>query len=191
MAIFSASIIQSADDAYQDGTTVNLTSATPTINATSKYIGVRFQNVAVLPGSTIDAATLDLYLPSLANDDPDVDIWGHDTDDAGAFTTMNSDISGRTATTAVVQWTASSVGSGWKSSPDISTIVQEIIDRGGWSDGNDIVVILKGRSSSALRFENYDGGSGTYPTINITYTLPSGGTIVPQVMHHLGQQGIS
>lgn len=183
MATWSGTIGASSDDALQDAGTVTLTGATPTINASNKYAGFRFTNVTVDQGSTTSApTTLDLYLPSAANDDADVDIWAEATDDAATFSATSNNISGRTATTAVVTWTASSLGTGWKSSPDIASIIQEIVSRPGWVSGNDIVIVLKGRSVNALRFEAYDGGAGTYATLNITYT--TGGGVTKQAMHY-------
>jgi hypothetical protein len=55
-----------------------------------------------------------------------------------------------------------------------------------------MVVIYKGDDAGTLlRVAAYDGGTGNYGTLNVDYTEPSGGDIVPLVMHHFGQQGIS
>lgn len=187
MATFSATISQSSDDALQDGTSVSLTGTTPTVNATNRYLGLRWLNVTIPPGSTINTASITFSIPSAANDDPDLDIWGHDTDDAPTFTTTNNDISSRTPTTATVTWTATGIGTGLKTSPDLAAIFQEIIDRPGWASGNDIAVICKGRSSNSFRTDAFDGSTGNYPTVNIDYTTPSGGTTMPIFAHYYRQ----
>lgn len=191
MATLQRTIAASADDALQDGVSMNTNGATPTVNATTKYAGFRFTNITIAPGSTVSAATLTLYLPSAANDDADVDIYGEDADDAATFTTANNDITNRTATTAVAVWTAGSLGTGWKVSADFAAVIQEIIDRGGWASGNDIVIVLKGRSTDPLRFETYDAATGNLPTLDITYTAPGGGSGAAARAYHLRMQGIS
>lgn len=169
MPVSTTTIIASADDALQNGVSVNLTGATPTINATNKHGGFRFQNVAVPKWATITAATISLYFPSMANDDPDVNIWAEKAVNAPEFTATNNDITNRTPTTAVVQWTASSVGSGWEASADISSIIQELVSMDGWLSPSSIVLILQGRSTNPLRYIAYDDGSGTYATLDVTW----------------------
>jgi hypothetical protein len=71
-------------------------------------------------------------------------------------------------------------------------VIQEIVDRAGWNSGQDMVTIFKGDDAGTLlRIAAYDGGTGNYATLNIDYTEPSGGDIVPLIMHHFMQQGIS
>lgn len=196
MATFNATITASADDARQNAGTVTLTGTNITIEATNQYGGLRFQNVTIPNASTISAATLTVDVNALTYDDPDVDIWGEDTDDAAAFTTASNNISGRTATTAVVQWTASSVGTGAEVSPDISSIIQEIVNRAGWASGNDLALILKGRSTNPFRFNAYDSGAGAFAVLDVTYTAPGSGQpmqvrgrMVPGMRRPHGYQG--
>lgn len=171
MTLFSATIVASADDAQEAAGTVTIDGGALNANNATGYIGLRFQNVTIPAGATINTATMDVYLVSGSFDDPDVTIYGHDTDDAGAFTTSSNDISGRTATTATASWDASGLGTGVKTTPDFASVIQEIVDRGGWASGQDIVIILKGDDAGTLlRIRAYDSGSGDYATIDIDYT---------------------
>jgi len=190
MATYSASITASTDDAAENSGTVDLTSNALSANTTNHWIGLRFLNATIPPGSTITAASLDVELTSGSFDDPDLTIYGHDTDDATTFTTTTNDISGRTQTTAATTWTASSLGTGVTTSPSITTIIQEIIDRPGWSSGNDIAILINGRtSSSAFRIRSQDAGSGTPATLNVTYTPPAGGGGQPtRTLHQFRQR---
>jgi len=183
MATFNATIVASSDDARESAGTMNLTGANITISANSIYAGLRFLNVTIPPGSTVTAATLSLNISSLTYDDIDLDMYAEDTDDAGTFTTAASNVSGRTLTTATVQWIEGSAGAGVQVSPDISTIIQEVIDRGGWASGNDIAIILRGRTNDC-RFEAIDGASGTYSTLDITYTAPGGSGVPKHAMYY-------
>jgi len=133
-----------------------------------------------------------VYLISGLFDDPNLTIYGEDVDDAAAFAASSYNISGRSLTTASVLWySAIGLGTGVKTSPDFKSVVQEIVDRAGWNSGQDMVVIFKGIAGAAFRVRTYDSGSGSYGTLNVTYTEPSGGAIVPLVVHHFRQQGIS
>lgn len=188
MATYSASVAASTDDADQVGSTVDISGTTLNANSASQRIGLRFTSVTIPPGATITAATLDLEFTSSSFDDPDVTIYGDDTDSAATFTATSNDISNRTQTTATVNWTASSVGTGIVTTPDIATIIQEIIDRAGWSSGNAVAVVIKGNgSSSFIRIRAYDG-AGTPVKLNITYTTGGGSGQPPRTMHQFGQR---
>lgn len=183
MATFNTAIAASTDDADQAAGAVTTNATTLNANATSQYIGLRFLNVTIPQGATISAATLNVYFTSASFDSPNVLIYAEDVDDAATFTTGANDISGRTLTTANVAWNASNIGTGSKTSPDIATVIQEIIDRPGWASGNDIVIIIKGNSaSSAMRIATYDSANPE-AQINITYstlfTQNVGGTLTP------------
>lgn len=174
MATYSAYVTASSDDAYQSGSTVTLTGGYPNTNGSTVWVGFRFLNVTIPAGSTINSAYINLNI--LAADDPDVDIYGNDVDDAATFTTTSNDISGRALTTAKVNWTATNIGAySRKDSPDIKTIIQEIIDRAGWSSGNAIAILFDSLSGSYINYKAYDSGEGAtqYALLTIDYTEPS------------------
>jgi len=106
--------------------------------------GIRFRDVNIPPGSTINTA----YITVVSRGNNSVGtvnakIRGEDVDDATAYSTL-TDFDGRTRTTAQVTW--SSVA-GWTvnnsyNTPEIKTIIQEIIDREGWEYGNTIGLFI-------------------------------------------------
>ena len=171
MTTFSTTISQSSDDAQEAAGTVTIDGGALNANSATGYFGVRFNNVTIPQGATINTATMDLYFTSGSFDDPDVTIYGEDVDDAATFTTAASSISSRAATTATASWDAASVGTGVKTSPDFASVVQEIVNRAGWASGNDMVIIFKGDDASTLmRVRAYEAGGGDYATIDIDYT---------------------
>lgn len=171
MATFNTSIAASSDDAQQVGSTVTLTDTLVGIYGTGYYHGLRFQNVTIPKGSTINSAYISLRVGG--DDDPKLDIYAEATDDATTFTTASNDISSRTKTTAKTNWSGTNLGGyQYQDSPDIAAVIQEITDRSGWSSGNDLNIILVGLSSSNLNYKTYDGGV-TYPSITIDYTPPA------------------
>ena len=190
MSTFTATITASSDDADQASSTVDITGGALNANATTQWSGFRFLNVTIPPGSTVTASTLELDFFSGSFDDPDLTIYAHDTDDAPTFTTTANDISARTPTTATVTWTASSIGTGIKTTPDLKTIIQEIIDRPGWTSGNDIAILYVGRSASSFaRVRSLDAGTGAPAKLNITYTPGSGSSgQPPRTLHQFRQR---
>lgn len=180
MASFSTSIAASSDDAREAGVgTVTLNETTPSTSGTSRWLGFRYTNVTIPAGSTINSAKQTVVIIG-SNDNPDLDIYGEDTDDAATFTTTSYNITGRTLTTAKVNWTASGIGTGSKDTPDLKTIIQEIIDRPGWSSGNDIALLWDSLSSSNyIVIYAYDNGSNI-PSITIEYTEPASGGANPK-----------
>jgi hypothetical protein len=176
----------SADDANQafDGS-VTTTDDTVQTSSDGNWFGFRFQTVAIPAGATIDSAVLQLYLPDSAHDNVHVDIYGEDVDDAAAFTTGSNNISGRTLTTAKVDWDTNNAGAaGWVDSPDITSIIQEIVDRPGWASGQDMALILDCVTSIDLtvRFWDYTGNAhGAKLLVNYT---EAAGLSKPIAMHY-------
>ena len=105
----------------------------------------RFQNVAVPQGSTIDSAYIKLDWEG--GEDVNFLVAAVDVDDFDR-PTDNTYAAHDTETTASVTWNLPSEGSQdsglyFKTSPDIKTVIQEIVDRTGWSSGNAIGIIVR------------------------------------------------
>tara|TARA_Y100000356_G_C11198144_1_gene256111 strand:- start:80 stop:547 length:468 start_codon:yes stop_codon:yes gene_type:complete len=105
----------------------------------------RFQNVVVPQGATIDSAYIKLNWEG--GEEVDFLIAAVDVDDFDV-PTDNTYAAHGTETTATVSWNIPSEGSQdsgkyYKTSPDIKTIIQEIVDRTGWSSGNAIGIIVR------------------------------------------------
>lgn len=123
-------------------------------------------DIATLAGATINSAYLNYYPINTSRDDPDV-IWsGEDVDTAAVFAGADNNISDRTLTTASAADSATGVGTGERSI-DITDIIQEIVERPGWT--GPIVLIGDGQSGSDLRFTSYDAGGNVW-SIDIDYT---------------------
>lgn len=94
-----------------------------------------FDGSAIPQGATIISARLILRAYStLATDNVNVSVVGDDEDTAVAFTTA-VDYLARPITAASVAWNAVEhfITGGWYNSPELSTVVQEIVDRAGWT----------------------------------------------------------
>jgi len=102
-------------------------------------------------------------------------IEGEDSDNPNAPTSQ-SDLLGRTRTTASVgmmmgPWSDNT----WHDSPDIQTVIEEIISRPGWSNGNAVILFLKDDHSgcyytgSTLNLWSYDQGQSYAPKLELVY----------------------
>ena len=148
--------------------------------------GMRFTNITIPQGATITAAYLTLrsshsYSGTTVNtriSAEDVDDAATFADDAAAFDTRWAD-----RTTARVDWDSIPA---WTQdtdydSPEIKTVIQEVINRANWSSGNDIVIFWEDfddRSSHNFyanrRGYSYNESADYAPKLTVTYTVPSG-----------------
>ena len=173
MATWSGACGASADDAYQNGTAMSLT-ALMSVTSATHYLGVRFPNVTVPQGATINSATLTVNVPSTINDTPAGVTWyGELATNAAAFTTTASDITNRARTSATTVWSGSDIGTG-DHDLTVTSIVQEIVNQGGWASGNAMALLLYGVAAS-LRITNYDTSTTLCARLAIDYTEGGGG----------------
>mgnify|MGYP003152102508 CR=1 FL=1 len=107
----------------------------------------RFQNINIAQGTTIQSAFFKPIFKRGVRGSVTMDIVGTDVDNVSAPSSA-SDGNSSLHTSAVVEWTNVDLPSGGtgandttrRTSPDIKTIIQEIVDRSGWSAGNAIMI---------------------------------------------------
>jgi hypothetical protein len=162
----------SSDDAEQSGSSMDLTSGG--LDFGDNELGMRFKGIPIAQGSTITNAYVEFVSEQNDSTSTDITFWGEDIDDAPTFTSSANNITNRTTTTASVPW--NSVPN-WNSgntyqSPDLSTIIQEIVDRPGWVSGNDLVILSNATGDrDAL---TYDGSSTEAPLLHVEFTSGGG-----------------
>jgi hypothetical protein len=157
----------------------------------------RFQNVQIPKGSVINSAILKIYAHEDESAEALVTIFAEDIDDSPMFTETEA-YDDRTKTEASVAWDITEDWTMWEpyESPDLSTVIQAVIDRDGWMPGNALTLFLRGEDQgaslldNARDFESYeniedpdDGGDGLHhperiPSLEITFTPPLGELIL-------------
>jgi hypothetical protein len=128
----------------------------------------RFPNVPIPPGATITAAVLSMTCDeSVSATTLNARIYGNDVDNAVAPTTL-SEAQNLVPTTAYIAWDNVE---GWldatvHESPDLAAVIQEIINRPGWSSGNALQIMILAQASttnfavrSADSFEDNPGAT--------------------------------
>ncbi|MBF0446684.1 MAG: VWA domain-containing protein [Magnetococcales bacterium] len=163
----------SSDDAEESSSGgVDLTSSDLELveEATTQKIGIRFRSLPIPRGAVIASAELVFEIDEAASGSTSLTIRGEDVDDAITFSSSSSNISNRTTTTASVAWNgvvAPSIDE-TLTSPDIKSLVQEIVDRPGWVSGNNMAFILTGSGKRVV--ESYDGETGAAARLRIIYS---------------------
>jgi len=169
------------DDTYAwESTSQNSTTAYLKVGYHSNYdvpyymSGVRFTNVNIPKGAVIISAYLKIHS---YNSDLTGSVYGkiqaEATDDADGF--LGRYLAGLAKTSASVNWdhTTDWSANTWYTSPNIAGVVQEVIDRSGWSENNSLAIFYSAREASGgyRYFSSYDrDGIGSYaPKLEITY----------------------
>ena len=138
--------------------------------------GLRFRNIFIPRGAVIDSAFIILvsHEGKSAEDVARITIAGEAADNALTFT-EDALITSRPRTAATLLWEVAEAWELWGvyRTPDLKAIIQEIIDRSGWSAGNALTLFLLGEdqglsdAENAREFESFeniadpeDGGDG-------------------------------
>jgi hypothetical protein len=137
-----------------------------------QLVGMRFAHVDVPQGATITNAFIQFQVDETDSGTTSVTLRGQDAGNAGAFGTDAYNLSSRSATSASAAWLIepwNSVGEAGSSqrSPNLSSIVQEIVSRGDWSSGNAMAFFVTG--SGERTAESYNGSSTAAPLLHIDY----------------------
>lgn len=110
------------------------------------HIWLRFSDVQIAQGELISTATIALKCNGSTTNSPvDVKIRAFDQDDATA-PTSKVDFDGRARTTAQVDWNSvpnCTSSATTLTTPSIVSVIQEVVDRPGWTKGNSIVLVIE------------------------------------------------
>ncbi len=136
-------------------------------------VGMRLSNLGIPQGATITNAYLQFQVDEPGATATSLTIRGEDTDDAATFSMADANITSRTATSASVSWAPpawNSVGEAGtdQRTPNLASIIQEIVGRPGWSGNNSLVLLISGSGERVA--ESYDGKASAAPLLHVEYT---------------------
>ncbi len=174
-------VAASTDDASTRAGAINLTDNFCYLGKDSSYTlssGYRFLGITIPNGATITTAYI-IFTCYYARtgDTVRLKIAGEQNNAAATFSTY-ADYTGRAKTTALVDWdfTTDWAAESTYNSPEIKTIIQELVnDYGGLSNAN-IVLLFDddGSDTSAERYPySYNGSTTKAALLHIEYTLPT------------------
>ena len=137
-----------------------------------QIVGLRFEKVDIPNGAEIVSAHIEFTSGADAAEPTILVIKAEDVDDAKSFTDKPNNISERSTTSNQVYWNQEPWENGLTyQSPDISAVVQEVVDRDGWCGGRGgLAFIISGSSEEPLRVaKSYDNRPTEAPVLKVKF----------------------
>lgn len=155
----------------------------------SQVVGLRFNGITIPQGATITKAYIQFTVDEVTNTSCNLTIRGEASDNSTAFTSSSKNVSRRVKTSASVNW----VPAGWttiglsaseQQTPDLKSIIQEIVNRSLWKSGNNMTFIITGAGTGKRTAVAYETSSANAAMLWIEYTttlLKAGKIPIPTV----------
>ncbi len=135
-------------------------------------VGVLFNDVVIPPGASIQNAYVQFKADKVNSNLTNLVIQAETSDDAFAFrNTENFALRPLTAISVTWQvdpWLFAGEAGPAQQTPDISALIQEIVDRPGWVQGNALALIITGDGERAAKA--FDSDPGGAPLLHVEYT---------------------
>jgi len=143
-----------------------------TLDNENQLVGLLFKDIDIPQGATITSAYIQFTTDETSSDPTALTIKAEAVDNASSFSSTASDISSRSTTVDSVNWAPSEWSiQGEKSTsqktPDLSSVISEIIDRPGFARFNDIAIIISGTGKRTA--VSFDGSELDAPVLCISY----------------------
>jgi hypothetical protein len=174
------SVATGNDDAEQNVTTGTITTTSSDLEMVmdgtiQQIVGIRYKNIALLKNTLIEEAYLQFTVDEATS--ASTSVWIHGEKSANAQPYNPSDlfnISERTKTTDSVEWQIPSwptigLSGDDQKSPDLSALIQEIVNQNDWQSGNALSFLISGTGSRVA--ESFEGGSTGASKLYISYRL--------------------
>jgi len=114
---------------------------------------------------------MDISSASVSSATTNLVLHAEDAENSAPFASNTNNVSQRNRSYNSVNWNAIPEwdDDGNYESPDISSLVQLVVNKTGWCGGNALGLIIKGSGERLI--DAYDSGSGTSPKLRVSYTL--------------------
>jgi hypothetical protein len=147
----------------------------------NQTVGLLFRNLNIPQGASITKAYIQFTVDEKTTNSCSLTVKGEASDNAADFSTTAYNISNRTRTQAGVSWTPSAwrvVGSSGtaQQTPDLKSIIQEIVNRSGWTTSSKLAIIFNGTGTRTA--ESFEGSQVASPYIHVEYTTASTKSVV-------------
>jgi len=144
----------------------------------TQIVGMRFLSVNIPQGATINSAYIELTVDEKHSGTTNLVISGQDSDNTARFKKDRSNITKREKTSATVDWAPepwTRIHSTLKT-PDITSIIQEIVNRSGWVANNSLVLMVSPgagcvNANCRRTAESYKGRPNSAPLLVVDYSL--------------------
>jgi WD40 repeat protein len=142
----------------------------------NQRVGLRFNEVYVPQGANIIDAYIQFQVRELDLESASFTIEGHDVGDAAVFTTQFRNLSFRLKTVTSIAWSpdpwtlVGEIGPDQRT-PNIASIIQEIVSRSDWEGGNSLAITITGTGRRSARA--FEGDPRTAPMLYIEFESPT------------------
>jgi PKD repeat protein len=165
------------DDVEERGNSMSMDSSDlelTTDGGTLQIVGIRFANVTVPAGATITNAYVQFTTKEASTGAAPLTISGQATDNAATFTTTSKNVSSRARVSATVAWnpadwpTLKARGPDQRT-PNLATILQQVVSRPGWASGNAVALVVTGTGRRCAY--SFEGGATSAPVLHVEYSF--------------------
>jgi hypothetical protein len=137
-------------------------------------VGIRFQNLQISVGSTITKAYIQFQTDEASAGATSLRVQVQNHANGSAFSNAKFDMSTRSWSAVSVPWTPAdwtSVGASGtdQRTPDIKTLVQQLVSNPSWVNGNSAVFMITGTGRRVA--ESYDGSVSGAPLLHVEFSL--------------------
>jgi hypothetical protein len=175
------------DDAEQRLDTTILLDSPDLDFLNGRFVGLRLRDVDIPPAAGILHAEVQFTVaPGSTPGALTVQIAGEAADNAPPFSTAPGSLGALPTTSNSVPWNPPDwavVGEAGPDqlTPDLAAVLQEIVNRPGWMQGNALALVIKGTAGAALRKAfAYDGQPAAAAVLSVDYTDPLPNFVGPQ-----------
>jgi hypothetical protein len=135
-------------------------------------VGLRFTAVAVPRGAMTSTAWVEFKAKDTATGTVPLTVKAEAADNPAPYAATSNNITNRAVTTASAPWSAGAwVAGSLYRTPDLASVIQEIVDRPGWASGNAIAVQVSGPSGTRNAY-SFNGRAAAAPLLHIEWTSP-------------------
>ena len=133
-------------------------------------VGLRFGSLQVPAGATISRAWIQFQTDEVSTDTAALTLRAEAADNTPTYAGTNSNVSNRAVTSASVAWSPPawptvSARTTAQQTPDISSLVQAVVSRPGWAQGNALGIQLTGTGRRTA--ESFEGNFA--PLLHVEY----------------------
>ena len=138
-----------AEESAKGSVTLTSSDLELTEDGSKQTVGVRFRKIPLQRGATVPPSFIRFTVDETGSQTTRLTIRAEASDNAKEFTAQKKSLSSRKLTRASVTWSPkpwkkTGVSGADQTTPDVSRLVSEVVNRPGWKPGNSIAFIITG-----------------------------------------------
>jgi type IV pilus assembly protein PilY1 len=158
------------DDAWSEASRTNTGGTLRLAGNAVRWTGIRFRALALPQGASVGDVSLTLQATGSNFGTANLRIWAENRNSAGAFNSGSSNISGRPRTSAFIDVTLPANSSSYTIT-GLGPLVQQVLNRGGWRSGNNLVLIFQNRNrdnNEAIEVHSFNSSPTDAPVLRVS-----------------------